>query len=409
MEVVMETKYEFYDLERSLKDYEFTAKAFQRMNSVVYSADFEDMDSDTIFIYLYKQFDHISFKDHLKRYIYKHAEIKEEFRDVPEDVYKEILLYSFEENGAPFSFEPTTKRKNAIIKSWLSQDYVRRSTVFLLGFGLKMSQEDVSEFLTKVILEEDFNMLDPEEAVYRFCFKNGLRYAEALSLLKQYEGFDENEEIMPQDMNEINEMIKKYQFEIMSIAEMRTYLKMLKKLYIYNDRQNTSYLEFMSLIGRVKRIIADIYNEDNEGINERQKTKDSISYGDIERMICSGIPLTKSGNLQKMSVSALAKRFRYRRMSRQRLDDVTTRKIRVDRFDIITLLFFIYSQEQQELEPEIRLKNYMNETNAILDKCSMMRLYPVNPYEAFVMMCLLSECPLETYSDTLELSYKAGE
>ena len=36
----------------------------------------------------------------------------------------------------------------------------------------------------------------------------------------------------------------------------------------------------------------------------------------------------------------------------------------------------------------------------------MMGIYPVNPYESFVLMCLLTEEPLSVYNDVWEMSYK---
>ena len=35
----------------------------------------------------------------------------------------------------------------------------------------------------------------------------------------------------------------------------------------------------------------------------------------------------------------------------------------------------------------------------------MMEIYPVNPYEAFVVMCLVTDEPLSVYSEIWEKSY----
>ena len=45
-------------------------------------------------------------------------------------------------------------------------------------------------------------------------------------------------------------------------------------------------------------------------------------------------------------------------------------------------------------------------TNGYLADCSMGSLYITNPYECFVLMCILSEDPLGTYADVWELSYE---
>ena len=125
--------FDIADFESTVRDFEFTRRAQNQILSVVESEDFADMDSEAIFRYLYKTMEVVSFKDYLKRYIYERAGIREPFRTVPDDVYSEIIAYSFEENAAPHSFEPTSTRWSATIKGWLRHDSVRRSAVFLLA------------------------------------------------------------------------------------------------------------------------------------------------------------------------------------------------------------------------------------------------------------------------------------
>jgi hypothetical protein len=43
--------------------------------------------------------------------------------------------------------------------------------------------------------------------------------------------------------------------------------------------------------------------------------------------------------------------------------------------------------------------------NRILCESGFKELHAVNPYEAFVLMCLLSEVPLATYADVWEMSF----
>ena len=146
-----------FDLDKSVRDYEYTRRAAVQMNRIIDSGDFEEMDADMIFAYLQGKMQLVSFRDFLRRYLYSAAQIKEPFYTVDDDVYREIIMNSFEESYTPHSVEPTTKKWSAIVKGWLSSDSVRRSTVFLIGFGLRMSESEVSEFLTKVIKEEDFH------------------------------------------------------------------------------------------------------------------------------------------------------------------------------------------------------------------------------------------------------------
>ena len=387
--------------ELTVKDFEYTRKAVKKMNSVIYSAFFEDMDSAAIFDYLLKEMELVSFKDYLKRYIYTRTGIEEPFSNLTDNDYKEIICESFKENGAPFAFEHTTKKTGAIIKGWLTQDSVKRSTVFVLGFGLRMTKEDVSEFLLKVLKEEDFNSSDPEEVIYSYCYEKHLPYAVAHNLIRKYVNLETD--INVDDAGgESGEQIEE---QVCSLLEES------KKKNDYDKLRESNYKEFLNLYDHVRSIIAEIYSRDEDPENRKTKiwTPDEITPGDLEKVICNGIPMEKNGNLRKMNSSVLSKHFHQKRMSRQRLESLFKKTIKLDRFDLITLQFFIYSQEQEDLEPEVRCRNYIDDTNQLLERCGMMKLYPVNAYEAFVLMCLSTDSPLPTYSEIWEMSYNTEE
>ena len=112
------------------------------------------------------------------------------------------------------------------------------------------------------------------------------------------------------------------------------------------------------------------------------------------------------GNLKKMSASILAKHFSQKRFSRQRITSIFNHKMLVERFDLITLKFFIISQEMDEEDPYIRYRQFLDQTNEILHRCGMGELYIVNPYECFLLMCLLTDCPLAAFADIWEMSYE---
>ena len=152
----------------SVKDFEFTRKAAQKFRQVVSLDSFEDEDADVIFHYLYKEMELVSFGDYLKRYVYERAELEEPFSQVPQEVYREIVE-SFKETYTPKSMSPTSAKLSSLVNNWLTQASVKRETVFLLGFGLRMSTEDVSDFLTRVLREQDFDFHNPEEVIYWYC------------------------------------------------------------------------------------------------------------------------------------------------------------------------------------------------------------------------------------------------
>ena len=376
----MDTIWNLADFERTIMDYEFTRRAVHGLQDVVYSADFEDMDADMIFLYLLREMNLVSFKDYLKRFLYERMNTDTPFSKVPEETYQKLIVDAFRRNGAPHAFGPTSKKLAASVKGWLRQDGVKRETVFLLGFGLKMSPEEVSEFLTKVLREDDFDMQNPAEVIYRHCYSHGLPYIEAQKLLQEYEQLEGCAGVGI----DADKTVKQVEYE--------------KK----------AYDAFREALEAVQEIVAQIYNEDNaETGNKRVWTGADVSPADVERVLCSGIPVTGNGNLAKASASLLGRHFHQRRMSRQRIESILKKQTRVERFDLITLTFFLHAVRETELEPEIRCAHFLDTVNEILAQCRMMAIYPVNPYESFILMCLLSEDPLSNYAEIWERSYQS--
>ena len=106
----------------------------------------------------------------------------------------------------------------------------------------------------------------------------------------------------------------------------------------------------------------------------------------------------------RMSNSLLNRQFRQKRITRQRLDSLLKGELEVERHDLITLEFLVCSQLEDE-DPRKRCLIYIDRINDVLAGCSMQSVYPANPYEAFILMCLLTEMPLLTYYDVWEKSY----
>lgn len=373
------------DFSRTVRDFDFTRKAMQGISRVITSEDFEDMDVDAIFDYLLNEMEIVVFKDYLKRYIYERAGIRDPFSKVQDDVYLDIILDSFEQNRAPVSLTPTTVKRRAMVKRWLDQDSVNRQTVFALGFGLRMTERDVSDFLTKVIKETDFDDLDPWECVYRYCYSKNLPYAKAVSIM--------NGTAVSEDADE------------KAISEKIRELKEKGR----DDTQDRRTRAFQAVYQECRQLVAGLYQEENDtGDGSKVWKPDDIGPSDIEKMLCDGIPVTGSGNRMKMSSSLLNRQFRQKRITRQRLDSLLKGELEIERYDLITLQFLISSQQEDE-DPRKRCILFLDKMNMILTGCGMQAVYPANPYEAFILMCLLTEMPLLTYYDVWERSYEDAE
>lgn len=387
----------------SVEDFEFTRKAAQRFRQVISLDSFEDEDADVIFHYLYKEMELVSFGDYLKRYIYERAELEEPFGEVPHEVYRDIIVESFKETYTPKAMSPTSTKLPALVNNWLNQASVKRETVFLLGFGLRMTVEDVSDFLTKVLREQDFDFQDPAEVIYWYCYCNHLGYRRAEEYKERYEG-------LKPAQKKSGEVVYGGGLCLDNEERLLDYLAYLKGGR--EDPMSESSLPFqtfMRLLERAKEIIAAMYQKDEE---ERKRGKvwrpEDITPSDVEKVICSGIPINDMGNLKKMSASILAKHFSQKRFSRQRITNILNHKFPVERFDLLTLEFFVISQEMEEEDPYTRYRCFVEEVQEILHVCKMGELYIVNPYECFLLMCLLTDCPLAVFSEIWEKSYEEG-
>ena len=255
-------------------------------------------------------------------------------------------------------------------------DAVARQTIFLLGFGLRMSCEDVSNFLVNVNKEADFNFYNREEVIYWYCYKKKLRYFKAEELMEKCEKQPRKiggQRFEAADIREIFTEKDSEQEEHLLLE----YLSWLKASGIEDNNKERAYQIFDELLWTAKNEILKIYKEDREAEKEiegkrrrKEISIDQISPADVEKMICCGIPTTESGNLKKMSLSLLRKPFQRYRLSRQRITGISKRTLYVDRFDLITLNFFLYSQKDYDV-PEQRCKEFVDSTNTLLRGCGM--------------------------------------
>ena len=418
---------------------DFTERAWDALYDAVDNAYFSDKDASLIYTVLSKRLKFIPFGEYLKRYIYRKAGFTEAFENVPLSDYQQVIKESFAENYTPQSFEPTTAKLSALSKNWLTQQTVKRKVVFLLGFGLSMSPRDVNEFLTKALREQGFNAKDPFEVICWYCYKHGCSY------LKFEELWQIFSEAAPDALDArlfYSDMTIGARNTVASLNNDAALISFVSRLKTSDNAPKLSVTArryFDELFTKARELVAEIYNQEEEEQfedeltvyrsslmnNERLSdaevryrlkrraemkkvyTREDITESDLEHIISSAIPTDRHGNLTPGKASKLNAQFSGKRFSRQHISEILAGKAEVNRFDLITLNFFIYSQSLDLYpNPKTRYISFIESTNKMLEQCWLGELYISNPYECFVLMCILSEDPLGTYADVWEMSYQ---
>ena len=425
--------------ESDIKDFDFTEAAWESLYDAVDDTVFLEQDAEVIYNSLKHRLKFIPFGDYLKRYIYLKAGLEEPFADVPLKEYQSIIKSAFSDNHTPQSFTPTTAKLSALSKNWLTQQTVKRNVVFLLGFGLNMSVEDVNMFLTKALREPEINPKNPFEVICWYCYKNKYNYLKFEKLWDLYNSTPAHSVDMGLIYSEYTIGVRNSMFSVHDDATLIAHISKLKTSDNMSRISITARECFDALYNETRDLIAELYNSseseehiealfeyqdklnqsdrlyDCEKIERIKKfrdekrvfTREDITESDIEHIICAAIPTDRHGNLTPSKASKLNEQFAGKRFSRQRIGEILSGNAEITRFDLITLNFFVFSQKLNVYpEAKQRYMQFLESTNKILEKCFMGSLYIQNPYECFVLMCILSLEPLATYADVWELSYE---
>lgn len=419
----------------SFNGLEFTIDSFDKFYDTVDADFFKQADAEAIYEHLYQKIHIIPFGDYLKRYIYKLAGLEGDYNEIDLREYQYIIVNSFKERNTPNSFDETSAKLSALSKNWLTRMSVSRKTVFLLGFGLGMDVSDVSYFLVKAQREHDFNFKDPFEVICWYCFKNHYKYSKFVSLTEKYKALETNG---GSHENSLTAGVRRRFFDVRNEEELMAELAKIKNENEGKYFSVTSRYWFNKYYDDTRKIIAGKYTEDAENearfkareylekmsysdfLSSEEKllrsekirnsfkrySEEDITESDVEKFLCCGIPFDGQGNLLKSTRSGLAKVLGNKRMSRKHINDILTGKSTVDRFDLITLCFFVFSMNENISDNKVRFYNFVSEINKTLDECNMGQIYVENPYECFLMMCTLCDWPMGAYSDVLEKAFE---
>lgn len=392
-----------FDDPKSIRAYNFTLTAMKKFYDIIESEQFREESGQTIFEYLNGVMELVSFKEQLKRFVYVQSGTKEAYNEVD---YVQMILKEFEKNGCVDSSDTKSLQElRRKVKRWVGAESVKRENMFQIGYGLSMDDKKVTEFLTLVLKETDFDFYDPEESIHWYCLHNGKSRKQAEYIKEWYEKVSGDDKVREDHLWEA--MRNDPKMYLGTEEGLKKYLNYLKNLNVAEKKESKAREVFGKLYRQTQQVVAEHLNRYPD-VNGKKAEPSEINPAKIESVLYSGVEVTDTGNL--MPFDKLKKQFKSKRLNRARLNGVLGGKM-VERFDIITLAFLIFALDETKLnlcEGE-RFSEFVEHTNDLLADAGMLELYPVNPYEAFVLMCIVSEDPLDTFASVWENSYEDGE
>ena len=389
------------------RSFSFTARGLNRMLETVDDPVFREQDAEKIIAALRDQMRVVPFCEYLKRYVYLRSGMVGSYRDVSPEEYRDTVCDAFYATGTPASMKHLSTRVSTRVAGWLQQGKVRRSVVLLLGFGLSMSREDVNEFLTKALHEHQLDEDDPLEAVCVYCYERHYGFLKMRQLMQVLEDAEAGRPIHA--LIEQNQPAGREASREVAAADERLILEILerKKEPGLKGQRKRTLRHFEDLYRQAERITGPEQpsEEPAEAGGAERKGK---KLSGIENVLYASVPRERHGNLLAEINSSLLEVIAGKRLSRQRLSRLINGEEEPSRYDLMTLNFLIFAKEQSFRDPKEKAFRFMEDTNGILRDCGYGELYPADPYECFLIMCMLSVDPLGTFGDVLEMSYEEG-
>ncbi len=353
---------------------------------------------------LYEHHRPIPFGGYLRRYIIRRAGLPET-ASVGECAA--VLRSSFREYGVPASFSDGTVRLGTFAGNCLTRQSVSRESVFLLGFGLRMSVEDVNTLLVRALHEREIYFKDPVEAISWYCFENRYGFEKFRQMTERFERMERAPlySLFEEDTGDL----KRYLVSKASGGEER-FLQTLTRLKAEDGASmlhKSVRREYEALLRETRRIVGSAKLRKTTGNVAFEP--DEVTAAEIENALYPTVPKDGHGNLPPEKASSLYPFFSGVRLSRQRLGKLGADAAAITRFDLMTLTFFIHgSADEIKMFPEERVAAFTERVNAVLRRAGLWELYPAHPYEAFLLLCSANRQPLEVFKNVIGSSYASG-
>lgn len=315
---------------------------------------------------------------------------------------------------AKFVFERGNERNVTLsslntLKNWLkkappSGSQQGRENVYALCFALGLDASKTEEFFLKAYLERPFNYKNINEAVYFFCLKNKLPYSKAKEMIQKIEvephvkSIDAEQEINTVEVG-------------LAISEMSNEKDLIKYLVenrsAFAKQNQTATTKIIKLYEKCK----ELANKDLERLHIEGEIKNiddllEVITGYNARATYEGKKVYKTSISKSKLPAAVRKNFPQREQFKQ--IEKGTASFDVIRKFLIMLKFyhFFASVPTEELEKNSFFREFVDETNEMLEKCGYVQLYLHNPYDAVFAYCAYGAAnPLDEFKNVIDEFY----
>lgn len=278
------------------------------------------------------------------------------------------------------------------IEKWLKGgnfSVVNRKNNYIVCYVLEMNLKQTAEFFKKTFCSIPFNYKDTTDAIFYYAIKNGTPYQKIEEMMKKAKKFPLNEDCLIGTAT-IGEQID----NIHDDEEFARYLS----LHCFNRQQQYQ---------RAKKMIIDILNKP-EYCNMDFKT---LSEGMTGR----------SHSIKKLSGIDLPSEFVKDLPNNQTLGDIKSGKDEtydVLRRTLIVLLLFDFYGRYDENEIYYPIENdsrnnvlddyadFKAETDEKLSECGLVQLYGRDLFDALILHCAYSTCPMRTFYGLIGTYYE---
>lgn len=387
---------------------------------------------------------------HIKRYIYEKAYSGKKdmkMKDLSREEMEQFIYDAFEENGMKNrgSIHPgTATTLKSQLGRWLDSpvEKISRDTCFLFAFGLNMSEVDVSYMLQNVLRKADFNAKDYKEAIYYYCLCNNYKYKSTKNP-KEMSGAKS-----PEQCKSVEDWLEKYeQLEVSYRYKepLQTYILVDSLREITEDVSPTAFVRYLEKLKRqsednknsntAKRILKEKLNSllywlsPKEYILSEEKSISDYAYDmlrqkeeavDLGKLVSALLTIPTEDIQLSLQLDELVREdiIRFPSWTEESLTKkIYEKTTHVSREDILIATFLVEMMEfekrlKEETEGQLPGKQslkegkstyqkrkawFIQEANWALEESGFCEMYLLNPFELFLVSCLLQNKPMEYF------------